>query len=75
MTIEFVLILSLYAFILLGAFIGTDRGPINTFKNSAPRLAARLEKDISVGKNFRNKTTSDSIVIWQDPKDLAGGGN
>ncbi len=67
MTTEFILILGLYAFILLGAFLG-ERGPISTFKGSAPRLAAKLEKDISVGKGFRDSTNGGSTINWKNPE-------
>jgi hypothetical protein len=72
-TLEFVLLLGLYAFILFGALLG-DKGPIQTFQNSAPQLAARIEKDISVGRNFQNKKTGQPITTWQDPKNAPGSG-
>jgi hypothetical protein len=71
MTTEFVLILGLYAFILLGAFLG-DRGPIATFKGSAPRLAAKVERDIAVGKNFTNKKDGRPTIFWQSPEAKTG---
>ncbi|MGE4131267.1 MAG: hypothetical protein AB7F86_06490 [Bdellovibrionales bacterium] len=71
MTIELVLLLGLYAFILMGAFFG-DSGPIATFKRSAPRLAARVERNISVGDGFRQ--SRDGLgVNWIKPDDPAGG--
>ncbi len=67
MTTEYVLILALYAFILLGAFIP---GPIQTFQTSGPRLTGQIEKEISVGgaplpqgQTFWNALQ----VQWQDP--------
>ncbi len=72
MTTELILILGLYAFILLGAFLG-PRGPIATFKQSAPRLAAKIEKDISVGKNFNDAVRGGPTVPWQDPDTKQGG--
>lgn len=73
MTIEFVLILGLYGFILIGAFLG-ENGPIQTFKSAAPRLAAKIEKDISVGKKFKNGVTQSggSTITWVDPSTLRG---
>jgi hypothetical protein len=70
-TTELILILGLYAFILLGAFLG-ERGPIATFKQSAPRLAAKIEKDISVGKSFKNGADGRASVTWQDPDPKGG---
>ena len=69
MTTEFVLLLGLYAFIVLGVFLG-DLGPIETFKKSAPRLAARIERNISVGDGFR-QSRDNAGVLWEEPQ----GGN
>lgn len=70
MTIEFVLILGLYAFILIGTFLG-ENGPIQTFKSAAPRFAAKLERDISVG--YRFKKGQRKTINWVDPSTLPGG--
>lgn len=52
MTIEAVLLLAIYAFVLLGVFLGPS-GPLETFKNSGPRLAARVERNIATGIGFK----------------------
>jgi hypothetical protein len=52
MTTEFVLLLGLFAFVTAGAFFG-ERGPANVFKQSGPRLGARIEQNISTGRGFR----------------------
>jgi hypothetical protein len=65
MTVELVLLLGIYAFILLGAFLG-DTGPIETFKKSAPRLGARVERNISVGDGFRQSQDGQG-VHWIKP--------
>lgn len=70
MTVELVLLLGIYATLLLGAFLG-DLGPIATFKKSAPRLGARVERNISVGNGFRTTTTDNQPVNWVKPE----GGN
>ena len=44
MTVELVLLLGIYVFIVLGAFLG-DSGPIATFMSSGPRLGARIERN------------------------------
>jgi hypothetical protein len=54
----------------MGAFLG-DLGPIQTFKKSAPRLAARVERNISVGDGFRNSKDGKGVA-WVKPD---GGGN
>ena len=69
MTTEFVLLLGIYAFIVLGVFMG-DLGPIETFKKSAPRLAARIERNISVGDGFRESRDNEGVK-WEEPQ----GGN
>jgi hypothetical protein len=72
MTVELVLLLGIYAFIVLGAFLGPS-GPIATFKQSAPRLAARVERNISVGDGFR--TSQDGLgVVWHPPQGGGSGG-
>jgi hypothetical protein len=65
MTVELVLLLGIYGFIVLGAFLG-PAGPIATFKRSAPRLAARIERNISVGNGFR-VSKDGSGVVWHPP--------
>jgi len=64
MTTELVLLLGIYAFIILGVFLG-DSGPMATFKNSAPRLAARIERDITTGRGFLKNGTP--AAQWQKP--------
>lgn len=64
MTTELVLIIGLYAFILMGVFFG-DSGPMATFKKSAPRLAARIERNLTTGKGFSENDTS---LGWVSPQ-------
>lgn len=66
MTTELVLLLGIYAFLVLGAFLG-DLGPIQTFKKSAPRLGARVERNISVGDGFRTQSSDNAPVSWIKP--------
>lgn len=63
MTTEMVLLLAIYAFVILGIFQG-DGGPRATFKVSAPRLAAHIERDISVGHEFRTKD-GETFPKWE----------
>lgn len=60
MTTELVLLLGMFVFILFGVFLG-DRGPMATYKKSAPRLAAKIEKDITIGRGFAGGSKLD----WQ----------
>ena len=69
MTTELVLLMSLYAFIVMGVFLG-DIGPIETFKRSAPRLGARIERNLATGWSFRKAVDKDK-VNWVKP----GGGS
>lgn len=61
MTIEYILLLGLFAFILVGAFTG-EKGPLKVFENSAPRLGARVEQQMSTGSQFRGLKND-----WQLP--------
>lgn len=70
MTTELVLLLGIYAFLVIGIFLG-DMGPIETFKKSAPRLAARVERNISVGDGFR-QSKDGKPVNWVRPNDEGG---
>lgn len=70
MTVELVLLMGIYGFLILGAFLG-DLGPIETFKKSAPRLAARVERNISTGDGFRTSKDGKN-VNWVKP-DVPGG--
>lgn len=71
MTTELVLLLGIYAFVVLGVFLG-DSGPIQTFKKSAPRLAARIERNITVGHGFRVSKDGEDVV-WKKPGGGGGG--
>jgi len=61
MTTEFTLLLAIYGTILLTAFAG-DRGPIGVFKESTPRLGAKVERSISVGHGFTR--SSGTNINW-----------
>ncbi len=65
MTTELVLLLSMFVFIVLGGFTG-DGGPRNTFKQSGPKLAARLERDLATGSGFNAKDGKSNE--WKVPK-------
>ena len=71
MTVELVLLLGIYAFLILGAFLG-ENGPIETFRKSGPRLGARIERNVSTGDGFR--TSNDGLgVNWIKPDGPSGG--
>ncbi len=54
MTTELVLLLGLFAFIVGGLFFG-QKGPLKVYQTSGPRLAARIERQITIGNQFKNK--------------------
>ncbi len=64
MTTELILLLGLFAFILGGAFLG-DKGPRKVFSDSAPRLGARVEQNITFGHRFPFR--DGNTVEWQKP--------
>lgn len=67
MTTEIVLLLGLYAFILLGVFLGPS-GPIETFRSSVPRLGARIERNVAIGyRHRRADRPGESHLQWKEP--------
>jgi hypothetical protein len=61
MIVEYILLIGLFVFIFMGAFTG-DKGPVRVFKDSGPRLGARVEQQLSTGQAF-NFPRND----WQVP--------
>ncbi|MES2962627.1 MAG: hypothetical protein V4760_01975 [Bdellovibrionota bacterium] len=53
MTTELVLLISIFVFLVARAFFG-DHGPLKTFESSGPRLGARIEQQLSTGRDFKN---------------------
>lgn len=51
MTLEVTLLMGMFAFILGGAFFG-ESGPFEVFKDSGPKLGARIEKHVTTGRGF-----------------------
>jgi hypothetical protein len=49
MTVEYILLLALFSFVLLGALVS---GPQNSFDKAAPRLGARVEGHLGTGDGF-----------------------
>jgi len=66
MTTELVLLMFIYAFILLSVF-GGDSSPFSTFDRSAPSLAARIERNVNIGHEFK-KATDGSSMDWDPPR-------
>ena len=65
MTVELVLLLCLSVFLVLGTMVKDFAGK-GFFPKSAPRLAARLERNIATGEGFVD--ASGVGFKWEDPK-------
>jgi len=74
MSTELILLLSIYAFILLGVFFNKDSGVPATFTKSGPRLAARMEANISTGGGFADPMGAKSPPNWRKPNSRPPGG-
>lgn len=63
MSVEYILLLSLFVFIVMGALV---TGPQNSFTNSGPRLGARVEKHLITGEGFGDSKGSGVTPLkWQ----------
>ena len=69
MTTELVLLLAIYAFVVGAAFFG-EKGPIQVFNSSGPRLGARIEKHVSVGREYKQKG---QVNQWSRSSKVADG--
>lgn len=49
MTIEYVLLVSLFVLMLMGSI---TKGPKGAFENAGPKLGARIEKHLMTGDGF-----------------------
>jgi Flp pilus assembly protein protease CpaA len=52
MTVELVLLLAIFVFVTLPALFGSQHGPFKVFQESGPRLAARVEANMTNGREF-----------------------
>ena len=59
MTLEYILLLSLFVLLLMTSFI---RGPRNAFFDSGPRLGARVEWHLITGDGFVPK--DGGLIDW-----------
>ena len=63
MTVEYILLLSLFVFIVMGALID---GPQKSFTNAGPKLGARVEKHLITGDGFgQSQGTGTSPLKWE----------
>ena len=49
MSVEYILLLSLFVFLIMGSLVG---GPQKSFSNAGPRLGARVEQHLITGGEF-----------------------
>lgn len=68
MTTELVLLLCVFAFVTAGAIFG-EKGPFKVLASSSPRLGARLEQNIAIGRQFkvRDANGNMSTLKWRAP--------
>ncbi|MEZ0393090.1 MAG: hypothetical protein ACAH59_12790 [Pseudobdellovibrionaceae bacterium] len=63
MTVEYILLLSLFVFFVMGALSST---PQRSFDNAGPKLGARVEKHLTTGEEFMTKKGSGtSPTPWE----------
>lgn len=62
MTVEYILLISLFVFLVMGALTGT---PQRSFENAAPKMGARVEKHLESGEEFMSKKGSGAAVPWE----------
>lgn len=72
MTTELVLLLCVFAFVTAGAIFG-EKGPFGVLASSSPRLGARLEQNIAIGKKFkvRDENGDMNSTQWRAPTGAA----
>lgn len=64
MTVEYVLLLSLFVLFVMGALI---KGPFDSFESAGPKLGARVEKHLITGDGFTRSNGSSGNVThrWE----------
>jgi hypothetical protein len=63
MTVEYILLLSLFVFMVAGALIG---GPQKAFDKAGFKLSARVEKHLITGDGFGNKSGNGTTPLqWK----------
>lgn len=52
MTVEYIVLLSLFVFLMMGAIV---KGPAQAFDTAGPKLGARIEKHLMTGDGFTSQ--------------------
>jgi Flp pilus assembly pilin Flp len=68
MTTEYILLLCLFAFIVMGTFVGRNTGIEATFQKAGPRLGARVEKQLETGRGFNARWEAPGAVGTRGPQ-------
>ena len=61
MTIEYILLLSLFVFVMMSAII---KGPAQAFDKAGPKLGARIEKHLMTGDGFTS--SGRTALKWEE---------
>ena len=61
MTVEYVLLLSLFVLFFMGALI---KGPNDAFKNAGPKLGARVEQNLMTGTGWTGR--NGQAIEWHE---------
>ena len=72
MTTELVLLLGLFVF-LVGTTLFGEKGPFAMFRKSGPRLGARIERNLTTGREFA-KVKGGAYLRWEKPEGAAPDG-
>lgn len=67
MSTELVAVALMALAIVLGVFM-KDGGLRDTFYNSAPKLGARVEKELETGHGFHDRAREMGDATWSKPK-------
>lgn len=63
MIMELVLLLGIFAFVAGGVFF-SEKGPWGVYKEAGPRLAARIEQNLTTGREFKPRG---QYQRWETP--------
>ena len=65
MALEYILLLSVSALLLVGSF-GVNTGPVKMFSESSPKLAHQIERRLTTGHEFFNRNAgTQTYVGWK----------
>lgn len=62
MTVEYVLLLSLFVLFMMGSIM---KAPTRAFENAGPKLGARVERHLMTGDGFKGKDGNNNAWVEQ----------